>query len=198
MPISFKAMTEIGYVLGGIKNVCMKSGLFKENINDHFTLKYDLKMRCNLVKNTLMVYKSRYLAYNTLGSKSSYTASLGEATAMDTCHCPEMSRDANGLTGITEIRFYLMWLGYPKALQSQNSTSEGMFFVSLKTLHSLKGFYFFHKINLLHCEVYAVWMTTLVVDTKKIQYLLLGRCVCLSYSCCLSNNTERRYCYESH
>lgn len=35
---------------------------------------------------------------------------LGEAPILDRCHCPEISRDANGLTGITELRFYLMWL----------------------------------------------------------------------------------------
>jgi len=29
---------------------------------------------------------------------------------MDICCCPETSRDANGPTGITEVRFYLMQL----------------------------------------------------------------------------------------
>jgi hypothetical protein len=29
---------------------------------------------------------------------------------MKICHCPEMSRDTNGLADTIELRFYLMWL----------------------------------------------------------------------------------------
>lgn len=29
---------------------------------------------------------------------------------MSACHCPERSRDPNGSTGITGLRFYLTWL----------------------------------------------------------------------------------------
>ncbi|GAA0123939.1 hypothetical protein UT300018_32570 [Clostridium faecium] len=31
---------------------------------------------------------------------------------MKTCHCPEMSRDTNGLADTIELRFYLMWLRF--------------------------------------------------------------------------------------
>lgn len=33
---------------------------------------------------------------------------LGEAPILDTCYCPKISKDANGSTGTTELRFYLM------------------------------------------------------------------------------------------
>jgi hypothetical protein len=54
-----------------------------------------------------------------------------------------MSRDANGLTGIVELRLYLMWLAPVKAVQCQSMTSGGVinspFCLSKRLLFLYKG-----------------------------------------------------------
>lgn len=57
---------------------------------------------------------------------------------MDKCCCPETSRDANGLTGITEVRFYLMQLDAfdpklysAKALRVKKRMVISLLFISL-------------------------------------------------------------------
>jgi hypothetical protein len=42
------------------------------------------------------------------GTENFITPSLGEAPVMEIRYCPETSKDANGSTGIIDIRWFLM------------------------------------------------------------------------------------------
>ena len=67
---------------------------------------------------------------------------------MDTCYCPEISKDANGLTGFIGLRYYLMWLvknqSYIKL--KLNEWKNSVFnLLYLWSLLLVKGLLFFYK-----------------------------------------------------